>query len=113
MDTTPKSGNYLDFEKDLPRTRAIDNLRKFSVGFKEFVVIIFFLAFLAALVYWLYQLGVVESTNFNSQYANPQTAIADIAEKGEIIARATLHMQAAFQGMVAAFFTLILLVYIL
>ena len=48
MNTTPKSGNYLDFEKDLPRTRAIDNLRKFSVGFKRIYCYYFLFSFLSS-----------------------------------------------------------------
>ncbi len=85
----------------LKKERAIDRLKRFEIGFREFLILLFFLAFLASFCYWCYELWFIHTTNFDSG----DDAIA--------ITEAAAHSAAAFQACILAFLFMVILVYVL
>ena len=84
-----------------PEEKAVHRLRKGLVGFKEFVIIIFILLFLASFCYWCYEIDFIHSTDF--------TSLPNIVG----VATAAAHEFAAFQATVLAFLFLAFLIYFL
>lgn len=84
----------------IKKNTAFENLKKFSIGFKEFLIIVFILLFIAAFCYWSYELWYIHSTNVDL------TSV-------ESIAAAAAHEEAAFQACVLAFFFVFFLIYAL
>ena len=82
------------------KNTAFENLKKFSVGFKEFLIIVFILLFIAAFSYWAYELWYIHSTNIDLNSVSS-------------IAAAAAHEEAAFQACVLAFFFVFFLIYAL
>ena len=85
----------------MERERAIDRLKRFEIGFREFLILLFFLAFLAAFCYWCYELWFIHTTNFDS--ATDTVAITEAAA----------HEAAAFQACILAFLFIVILAYVL
>lgn len=81
--------------------KAIDRLKRFEIGFREFLILLFFLAFLAAFCYWCYELWFIHTTNFDS------------AENATAITEAAAHEAAAFQACILAFLFIVILAYVL
>ena len=96
--------NRINTRKSLnldPEEKAIHRLRKGLVGFKEFIIIIFILLFLAAFGYWCYELNYIHSTEFKNLL------------KIEQVSAAAAHEFAAFQAAILAFLFLVFLIYFL
>ncbi len=85
-----------------PEEKAVHRLRKGLVGFKEFIIIIFILLFLAAFCYWCYEIDFIHSTDFT---VNLTTDVQ--------ILTAAAHEIAAFQATILAFLFLAFLIYFL